>query len=329
MPEETNLGANQTNQNQTNLGATADPSQTSGTTGTIDEEGNFVGNWKESFLDEDIRSENFFNSDYAKNVKTLLKKAYHNEKLLGEYTSGKKKGVIIPTEKSTPEEVDAFRLAIGVPKEYQYNRPDDMAEDVVTSEFMTDTMKRLNEVNLSQKQFDTVMDIFQNRIRAFEKEGIDELNKNTAEAIKRLQDEHGDKLDVRLDLAKKFITIASDLWPAEKYQELFGKEDENGERTGGINAPEFAHLRPLLLDLFASYVEKHDLPTSAALADTTESKVQSLEEQLKELEATPGFLDGKLRTSSNELDRQKHYDILKKRSDLIRRQTELQNNIRR
>lgn len=313
---------------QTNLDATPDP-PTTGTTGTIDDEGNFVGDWKEQYLDEDIRNENFFSSDYAKNVKTLLKKAYHNEKLLGEYTSGKKKGVIVPTEKSTNEEIEAFRLATGVPNEYQYKRPDDIDEDVVTSEFMADTMKRLNEANLNQKQFDTVMDVFQNRIRAFEKEGIDELNKNTAEAIKRLNDEHGDKLDVRLDLAKKFITIASDLWPAGKYQELFGTEDESGERVGGINDPTFAHLRPLLLDLFASYVEKHDLPTSAALADTTESKVQSIEEQLKAIEAAPGFLDGKLRTSSNELDRQKHEEIMKKRSDLIRRQTELSNNIRR
>jgi len=328
MPDQTNLGANQTNQDQTNLGATSDPSQTSGTTGTIDEEGNFVGNWKEQYLDEDVRSEKFFDSDHAKNVKTLLKKAHSQEKELGRLKSGKNL-IQMPTEKSTPEEIEAYRISIGVPKEYQYNRPDDIAEDVVTSEFMTDTMKRLNEANLNQKQFDTVMDVFQDRIRAFEQEGINELNKNTAEAIKRLNDEHGDKLDVRLDLAKKFITIASDLWPAEKYQELFGKEDENGERTGGINAPEFAPLRPLLLDLFASYVEKHDLPTSAALADTTESKVQSLEEQLKTLEATPGFLEGKLRTSSNELDRQKHEEIMKKRDDLIRRQTELQNNIRR
>jgi len=326
--DQTNLGANQTNQNQTNLGATPDPSQTSGTTGTIDEEGNFVGNWKEQYLDEDVRSEKFFDSDHAKNVKTLLKKAYSQERELGRLKSGKNL-IQMPTEKSTPEEIEAYRISIGVPKEYQYKRPDDIDEDVVTADFMTDTMKRLNEVNLNQEQFDTVMDVFQNRIRAFEKEGINKLNKNTAEAIKRLNDEHGDELDVRLDLAKKFITIASDLWPAEKYQELFGKEDENGERAGGINDPEFAHLRPLLIDLFASYVEKHDLPTSAALADTTESKVQSIEEQLKTLEATPGFLDGKLRTSSNELDRQKHEEIMKKRNELIRRQTELQNNIRR
>jgi hypothetical protein len=315
---------------QTETGGTEPtPTQPTTTGGFIDNDGNFVGDWKGQYLDEDIRNENFFNSDYSKNVKTLLKKAYHNEKLLGEYTSGKKKGVIIPNEKSTPEEVEAFRLAMGVPKEYQYKKPDDIDDDVVTSEFMTDTMKKLNEVNVSQKQFDVVMNIFQDRIRAFEKEGIEELNKNTREAIDRLQKEYGDKLDSRLDLAKRFITKITDKWSAEKYQELFGKENEQGERTGGINVPEFAHLRPLLIDLFAMVEETYGIPSSAALSDTTEVKAQSLEEQLKALEATPGFLDGKLRTSSNPVDRQKHEEIMKKRSDLIRRQTELQQNIRR
>jgi len=44
------------------------------------------------------------------------------------------------------------------------------------------------------------------------------------------------------------------------------------------------------------------------------------EQQLKELEATPGFLEGKLRNSQNPDDRQKHEEILKKRSELIKRQ---------
>jgi len=52
------------------------------------------------------------------------------------------------------------------------------------------------------------------------------------------------------------------------------------------------------------------------------SEHDKIEQQLKELEATPGFLEGKLRNSRNELDRQKHEEILRKRSELIKRQHE-------
>lgn len=298
-------------------------------TSIIDGEGNFTGNWKEQLLEENVRGEKFFDSDYAKNVKNLLKKAYHNEKLLGEYTSGKKKGVVVPKEGSPPEEVQAFRDAIGVPKEYQFKRPDDIDESVVNSDFMTGAMKKLNEVNLNQKQFDTVMNIFTDRLRGFEKEGIDELNSRVKAAEERIQKEWGDKFEARADLAMRFVGKMTDKWPAEKYQELFGKEVEGGLREGGINAPEFSHLRPLLLDMFATIEETYGIPDSAALSDTFETKVQTLEEELIALEATPGFKEGRLRTSSNPLDRQKHEDIMKKRKDLIQRQTELKNKVSR
>lgn len=298
------------------------------TTGPIDGQWNFTGNWKEQFLEPDIRGEKFFDSDYTKNVKTLLKKAYHTEKQLGKYTSGDK-GARVPNDKSTPDEIQAFRDAVGVPKEYAYKRPDDIDKDVVTSEFMTDTMKKLNEASVSQKQFDIVMDIFQNRIRAFEVEGIAELNKRTTDAIERIQKEWGDKLDSRTDLTRRFITKMTDHWPAEKYQELFGKENEKGEREGGINVPEFAHIRPLLLDMFATIEESYGIPSSAALSDTVQIKVNTIEDDLKVLEATPGFMEGRLRTSSNPEDRAKHEEILKKRKDLIRRQEELKNKVTR
>jgi len=295
-------------------------------TGLLDADYNFTGNWKEQLLDDDIRGEKFFDSDYAKNAKTLLKKSYHQEKTIGQYKAGFK-GVKIPDEKATQEEIDTFRDATGVPKEYAYSKPDDVDEDVVTSEFMTSTMERLNKANVSQKQFDEVMDIFANRIREIEAAGVEELNGKTKTAIERVQKE--DPKGIRRELATKFITKMTDVWPAEKYQELFGTENESGERAGGINVPEFAYLRPLLLDMFATIEETYAIPTSAALSDTTESKSASIEDELKTLESTPGFLEGRLRTSSNPDDRAKHFEIMKKRSDLIRRQTELQSNVQR
>jgi len=54
--------------------------------------------------------------------------------------------------------------------------------------------------------------------------------------------------------------------------------------------------------------------------DAPEPPGPDLEEPLKTLEATPGFLNGKLRTSSNPVNRAKHEEILRKRSKLIARQ---------
>ena len=186
-------------------------------------------------------------------------------------------------------------------------------------------MERLNESNLSQKQFDTVMDIFAARIRGLEAEGVEELNGKTKAAIERVEKEDPD--GVRRELATKFITKMTDKWPADKYQELFGTENEAGEREGGINAPEFAYLRPLLLDIFATTEETYAIPTSAALSDTAAVKAASIEDELKVLEATPGFLEGRLRTSSNPEDRAKHEQIMLERSKLIRRKTEMESKV--
>jgi len=310
----------------TNIAAVTEPTPATDTTaiGVMDKDYNFTGNWKEELLDEDIRGEKFFDSDYTKNVKTLLKKSYHQEQAIGQYKSGFK-GVKVPGENTTEEELNAFRDATGVPKEYVYTKPDDIDEDVIGSEFMTKTMEKLNKANVSQGQFDLVMEIFADRIRGLEAEGVEELNSKTKAAIARVEKE--DPNGVQRELATKFITKMTDIWPADKYQELFGTENENGEREGGINAPEFAYLRPLLLDMFATVEETYAIPTSAALSDTVESKVASVEDELKTLEATPGFLEGRLRTSSNPEDRAKHEEIMLKRSKLIRRKTEMESKI--
>lgn len=312
----------------TNLTGTPEPVSAEEIPLGIDDSGNFTGNWKETYIDEEIRNENFFNTDHAKNVKSLFKKAYNQEKELGRLKSGDK-GVRIPKEGDPKEVYDAFRLAMEVPNEYQYNRPEDIDKDVFTDDFIKLTTERLNKANLNQKQFNEVMDIFQNRVKELAADGIKEMNNRTQAAIDRVEKEWGDNLESRTALARSFISKITDKWDAGKYQELFGKDMGDGIRQGGINTPEYAPLRPLLLDLFATIEENYGIPASAALSDTVETKAKSLEDELQELEMTPGFLDGKLRTSSNENDRKKHLEIMKKRSDLIRRKTELESKISR
>jgi len=254
---------------------------------SIGAEGNFQGGWKEEYLDEDIRGETFFDSDYVKSVPALLKTALHQERTIGKY---KGSSVIIPTDSSSEEDIKAYRETIGVPKEYVYTRPDDIDEDVIGSEFMTKTMERLNKANVSQKQFDEVMGIFADRIRELEAEGIAALNKGTEDANTRLMTEWGSQFDSRGDLSKRFISKMVDKWSAEKYQELFGTENDSGVREGGINSPEFAAIRPLLLDLFATVEETYAIPTSAALSDTTMGTGQSIQDQIDKIMADPEYL---------------------------------------
>jgi len=253
---------------------------------SIDAEGNFQGEWKDKFLDEDIRGETFFDSDYVKSVPALLKTALHQERTIGKY---KGKSVIIPTDSSSEEDIKAFRESIGVPKEYTYTRPEDIDEDVIGSEFMTKTMERLNKANVSQKQFDEVMEIFAGRIRELEAEGIATLNKKTEEANTRLMTEWGSQFESRSDLAKRFISKMVGKWSDEKYEELFGTENESGVREGGINSPEFASLRPLLLDMFATIEETYGIPSSAALSDAGMGAGKSIQDQIDKIMEDPEY----------------------------------------
>jgi hypothetical protein len=77
----------------------------------IKDDGSFVSDWT-SHLPEDIRDEaiQIKLGDRVRSVTDLARKAVNSERLIG------KKGVILPTEKSTPEEVAEYRKAMGVPE---------------------------------------------------------------------------------------------------------------------------------------------------------------------------------------------------------------------
>lgn len=64
-----------------------------------------------------------------------------------------------------------------------------------------------------------------------------------------------------------------------------------------------------------------ELDEKQGLFEDAISERDKIENRLKELEATPGFMDGKLKVSRNPADREKHEEILEKRRKLL----ELQN----
>lgn len=93
-------------------------------------DGGFVEGWT-SKLPEDLRDAGASLGKF-KTVTDLAKSYHHLEKTIG----ARPQGVIIPSEKSTPEEVAAYRKALGVPdKVEEYNfKPDEMPEGMTWTE---------------------------------------------------------------------------------------------------------------------------------------------------------------------------------------------------
>ncbi len=76
-------------------------------------DGNFVEGWADKLPADFIPADELpafkLHASKYKSPLDAVKSDFHKEKLIG------KKGVVVPTDKSTPEEVSAFRKALGVP----------------------------------------------------------------------------------------------------------------------------------------------------------------------------------------------------------------------
>ena len=285
-------------------------------TNFIEPDGRFKEGWKNALVPEELRGEKFFDA-WGKDIQSLIKVAGNQAKTIGKYATTK--GVLPINEKSTPAEIANYRAALGVPpdgKGYKYTPPEDISSEDLSPEYLTESFEILNKkAHLTQSQLDVVMGLYTGHLKQVEQAVNAELERGVADAQKQLETEYGDRLDERLNLSKEFVTKMASGWNPEKYNMLFGEEvkleDGTTTREGGINDPEFAHLRPLLIDLFATIEEKYGQEHSALTSEATGGgPAKSVQTQIDELKATPGFLDGALRTSLNPKDRDKHKEIL-------------------
>jgi hypothetical protein len=298
------------------------PTPAEGTTGTTDaidiskyinNDGTFREGYKDALVPEELRTNKFY--DIFHDIQGIMKAAGHQAVTLGKY--GTTKGVLPINEKSSPYEVEAFRAAMGVPKDgagYKYAPPEDISSEDLSPEFMKEVNESFNKAHYTQAQYDTAINLYTNHLRLIEKVVDEELSRQVSDAENRLRGEWGDMFDARTNLARAFITKMAGGWSPEKYNELFGEEvtiqNEDGTqetmRKGGINDAEFAPFRPLLLDLFATIEEKYGI-------------VKSIQQQIEDIEATPGFMDGKLRGSMDSKDRAKYEELVKQRDALYKK----------
>jgi len=233
--------------------------------------------WKDALLPDDLKGEKFYDSPFNANVKELLKTAGNQAKMLG------KKGIPPINENSTEFEIQEWRKAHGVPGEYIYQKP--MLETIeLSDEFVTNTLSELNKANLTQGQFDTVMNIFNNFWKQKEVE-YDLSEKGEIEEINRqiLSEENTD-YETNSQFIDHAVRQFTQGWSTEDVQKLFGTVDSKG----GINSKDHVELKPLFRRFLANVgksMGEHRM-VSGDLSG------KSIQQQLDEVMKSPEYLAG-------------------------------------
>lgn len=286
----------------------------------INTDGTFKDGYKDGLIPDELRGNKVY--DIPKDIQSVLKMVGHQSITLGKY--GSTKGVLPINEKSTPSEIEAFRSAVGVPKDssgYKYTAPE---HSPITPQQQKEVFDLFNKSNFTQGQVDTAMGLYNQRVAEAQKEYNTRLQTMVEEAEDKIRNKWGNKYDERLLLSKSFISKMTGQMTPDEYDDLFGKEIEVSDvagnitksREGGINSAEFSPIRAQLLDLFSNIEEKYGIQDSAVISESGSTISSSIREQIVELEATPGFMDGKLKQSLDQKDRDKHDEIMRKRDIL-------------
>jgi hypothetical protein len=179
---------------------TTEPSTPS--TGWVNPDGTFGDKWLDALPEDSAAYKNS-----VKNFKSVpdLVKALGNANAL----IGKKLGV--PNEKSTPEEVTAFRKAIGVPEaldEYKF-APDQLPEGMTWSD---EFAKPFAQVAHQHNVPPAAMKALANQFAAYEAHKLDAIQatyeKQRTDAVGALQKEWGNDFSKNIGLAKQAAKIA-------------------------------------------------------------------------------------------------------------------------
>lgn len=287
----------------------------------IGSDGKFQAGWIDALVPEELRGSSFYK--IPSDVQSLLKIAGNQAKTIGKYST--EKGLLPINEKSTPEEIEAFRGALGIPKDgtgYKYEPPKEIKSADMTAEAMAPVLSELNKAHYTQAQVDTFVKVVSGYLNETERAMEQELQKEQEEAEKQIRAAEEDNYESRLRASETAIEKIVGDWPPDMREKFFGKKEWDAETNewtyeGGIVADaEYAHLRPYLFRIFADIGQKFGMEASAARDETAGGTGKSVQDQINELEATPGFMDGQLRTSLDPKDRAKHEEILKKRLEL-------------
>jgi len=231
----------------------------------VNPDGTFADNWRDMLPDDLKEAENLKN---YKDVPNLAKALVNAQHMVG------KDKVVVPNEKSKPEEWDAFYTAIGRPKtpdDYQVEVPEDL-QDIFTSDRIKGAAQLAHELGISQSQFAKYMaHEMESATRLLEQQEAEDAKAKT-EAEDALRKEFGAAYDQRIHVANRLIA------------EAMPKEEQRMEflqRYG--NDPDFIR--------FASIVGARLTESKAMVAELTDKTPQEVNKRIRQLQATPGYLD--------------------------------------
>jgi hypothetical protein len=220
----------------------------------VDKNGDFKEGWKEALIPKELWKEKFWNSGFA-NVKDLMQIAGNQAKLVG------KKGVIPINPKSSPAEIEEYRRAMGVPKEYKYTPPQGIELVDVSPEGMKEYLPELNKANLTQEQFDVVMGLYAKSIGNLQKQSEETAKREFDEAEQIIRNEAGINYEADLHLANRMIEENTYGWPDETKTKLLEGINDSSVKP---------YMMKFLKEVASKFVEHHvitDTAVGGGLAD--------------------------------------------------------------
>ena len=252
---------------------------------TASEIGKFIGpagelleGWKDGLLPEDLRHEKVY--DLFTDIKGAFKTIGGQARLVG------KKGVLVPTEISTPSDWDVFYKAIGRPdnaKDYKVEKPKELPDEYWDENVAGSAKELFHKIGLTPKQAEAILAFDNQRMLTGIKQLTGEDEAEIEEAERIIREEAGDAYDSRLHLANRMIA------------ENIGKynEERKAKLLEAINEPS---VKPYIMDFLANIAKKfieHKIITE--IEPTAGLTIAEADTKMKELIATPGYATGQLK----------------------------------
>ena len=243
----------------------------------IGEDGSFVENWREN-LSEDIREDKTLAN--LKNFNDMAKMVVDGQKTIG------KKGVIIPGEDASDEEMNAFHTSMGRPEkatDYEFTKQE-LPEGMEFDEKMDTAFREFaHKSGYSQKQAAGASDWYNKTMIDAHNANNKAITENQAEAMTSLKKIWGKDTPANMELAEKaFKTYV----PDEAKQKMFGKfgdepilieaflavgkgmsEDSNVGSGGAVGVDAKAEIEKIKLDPKHAFNIANDAAHDKAVKD--------------------------------------------------------------
>jgi hypothetical protein len=262
--KETILGK-QTQTQETQTEETKEPTILNTPVSPVKPDGTFIENWKQT-LPEDLREEKAL--DTVTDFNNAIKQLVHHKKMVGANK------VVIPNEKSSEEEVNAFYEALGTPKtETGYNVPEipEELKEIYDDASLEAAKKFAYSIHATQQQFQEYLKFDMQKVKGLMAEDDQALVQERQDAQKNLRTEFGAAYDERIHVANRLI------------QEAFPKEED---RMGFLE--KFGNDVDFIR--FASRVGARMSEHTALIGELTQKTPNEIQGQIAKLRATPGYM---------------------------------------